>query len=260
MSFLELALPNLVAVAIAMVAVWLVSLALRDASVVDIFWGAGFAMIAALGYVRADGHHARRALVAALTIVWGTRLAVHLLLRNWSRGEDYRYADMRERWGQRFPLVSLFTVFAFQGLVLWTVSLPVQAAQLSRRPDSLTWVDALGVALWTVGFLFEVVGDEQLRRFKTDPSSSGRVMDRGLWRYTRHPNYFGDATLWWGLGVIAVAAGTWWTLVGPAIMTFALLRVSGVAHIEKNLRKTKPEYEEYIRRTSAFFPLPPKKG
>jgi steroid 5-alpha reductase family enzyme len=241
-----------------MVLVWASSVVLRDASIVDIFWGLGFGMIAIVGWALADGVPARRKLVTILTVIWGLRLAVHLLVRNWGGGEDYRYRAMRRRWGERFPVISLVTVFGLQGALMWIVSLPVQAAQAATAPDALTWVDGLGVVLWLVGFSFEVVGDWQLRRFKGDPDNKGRVMDRGLWRYTRHPNYFGDAALWWGLGVIALSARGWWSLAGPLVMTVLLLRVSGVPLLERRMQRTRPDYEEYARRTSAFVPLPPK--
>jgi steroid 5-alpha reductase family enzyme len=260
LSFGELAPITLLAVGALMVVVWIVSLGVRDASIVDIVWGLGFVMIAAVGYVRADGWAGRRGLVAVLTAVWGLRLALHLLARNWGAGEDYRYQAMRRRWGSRFPVISLVTVFALQGVLMWIVSLPVQAAQVASSPDNITAVDVVGVALWIVGFYFEVVGDAQLRRFKADPANKGKVMDGGLWRYTRHPNYFGDATMWWGLGIIAVATGAWWSLVGPVVMTVFLLRVSGVPLLERRMARTRPGYEEYVRRTSAFVPMQPKRG
>lgn len=256
-GFGELAPIALAAVGGLMVTIWLLSLLLRDASIVDIVWGLGFVLIAVVGYVRADGYDVRRALVLVLTAVWGLRLALHLLARNWGAGEDYRYRAMRRRWGPRFPWISLVTVFALQGVLMWIVSVPVQAAQAASTPDSFVWTDALGTVLWVTGFFFEVVGDGQLRRFKADPENKGKVMDRGLWMYTRHPNYFGDAFLWWGLGVIAAGTGAWWSLVGPLVMTVFLMRVSGVPLLERRMARTRPGYEDYARRTSAFVPLPP---
>lgn len=242
-----------------MVAVWLLSLVLRDASIVDIVWGPGFVMIATLGnFLGADTPRAR--LVAALTTLWGLRLAAHLFRRNVGKGEDYRYQAMRRRWGTRFPIASLFTVFALQGVLMWIISLPVQAAQTALTPQELTVTDAVGAALWFIGILFEVTGDEQLWRFKGDPANAGKVMDRGLWRYTRHPNYFGDATLWWGLGIIGAATGAWWSLIGPLVMTVLLLRVSGVPLLERRMKRTRPGYQEYVGRTSGFVPLPPKRA
>ncbi|HYZ92261.1 MAG TPA: DUF1295 domain-containing protein [Actinomycetota bacterium] len=259
MSFGELAPVTAGAVAALMVIVWVVSVAVRDASIVDIVWGLGFVLIAVLGLI--VGTEAPRArLAGALTVIWGVRLAIHLFRRNAGKGEDYRYQAMRRRWGPRFPLISLVTVFLLQGTLMWIVSLPVQAAQSSATPAGLTAADAIGTALWFVGFVFESIGDEQLRRFKADPANQGKVMDHGLWRYTRHPNYFGDATLWWGLGVIGLAAGAWWALIGPLVMTVFLLRVSGVPLLERRMSRTRPGYADYVRRTSAFVPLPPKRS
>jgi steroid 5-alpha reductase family enzyme len=258
-TFGELAPVTALAVGALMVSLWVLSVMLRDASIVDIFWGLGFVTIAIIGLV--GGTQTLRArLVGALTIIWGIRLAMHLLRRNLGTGEDYRYRAMRRRWGTRFPVISLVTVFLLQGVLMWIVSLPVQAAQSATTPTGLTVVDAIGAAVWFIGFVFETIGDEQLRRFKADPDNAGKVMDRGLWRYTRHPNYFGDATLWWGLGIIAVSTQSWWALAGPAVMTVFLLRVSGVPLLERRMSRTRPGYEDYVRSTSAFVPLPRKRG
>ncbi|MGH9841648.1 MAG: DUF1295 domain-containing protein [Blastocatellia bacterium] len=241
-------------IAIALLLLWLLSLKLKDASIVDIFWGLGFVLIAATSYRLTDGFAGRKLLLTALVVVWGGRLAGYLARRNIGKGEDYRYQAMRKRHGERFPIVSLYLVFGFQGVLMWIISLPLQAAQMATQPDRLTLLDWLGVLLWIIGFAFETIGDWQLARFKSDPANKGKVMDRGLWAYTRHPNYFGDAVLWWGYFLIAAATGAWWTVIGPILMTLLLMKVSGVALLEKTLVKTKPEYQDYIRRTSAFFP------
>jgi len=253
-------LVNGAAVAALMVAVWLLSLALRDASIVDIAWGLGFVVVAWVTFAVADGAGARQALLAGLASAWGLRLAAYLARRNLGKGEDFRYRAMRARHGSRFPIVSLYLVFGLQGLLMWTVSLPLQAGQADATPDHLTALDAAGVAAWAVGFAFESIGDRQLARFKADPANAGRVMDRGLWRYTRHPNYFGDFMVWWGLYAIALATGSaWWTVVGPVVMSVLLIRVSGAALLERSLRSRRPGYEAYVRRTSAFFPRPPRR-
>jgi steroid 5-alpha reductase family enzyme len=249
------------AIAALMLAAWVVSLAIRDASIVDIVWGLGFVLVAWVSFAVADGSDARRALVVVLTTLWGVRLAGYLAWRNLGQGEDYRYQAMRRRHGARFGLVSLFLVFGLQGLGMWTVSLPVQAAQVPDTPSGLVALDYVGLALWCAGMFFETVGDLQLARFRSDPSNGGKVMDRGLWRYTRHPNYFGDFCVWWGLGAIALATGeAWWALAGPLVMTVLLMRVSGVPMLERHMRKRRPGYEDYARRTSAFFPRPPRAG
>ncbi len=247
-----------IVIAIALFLLWLLSLKLKDASIVDIFWGLGFAMVAVTTYLATDGFAGRKQLITALTIIWGVRLAWHIGSRNIGKGEDYRYRAMRKKLGARFPLISLFSVFLLQGALMWLISLPLQAAQIPAQPDRLTVWDYAGLLVWIAGFLFEAVGDLQLRRFKSNPANKGKLMDQGLWAFTRHPNYFGDALLWWGFYLIACAAGAWWTVFSPALMTFLLLKVSGVAMLERSLTKTKPEYEAYARRTNAFLPWFPK--
>jgi steroid 5-alpha reductase family enzyme len=247
------------ATAMLMLMVWLLSLVKKDASIVDTFWGLGFVVIAAVCYATTSGYHQRKVLVTSLAAVWGIRLASHIFLRNKDKGEDFRYKAMRARFGSRFPIVSLFTVFGLQGLLMWIISLPIQIAEISREPARLTWLDWAGAAIWFTGFLFESIGDAQLALFKADHGNEGKVMDRGLWRYTRHPNYFGDALLWWGLFVIALSTpGAAWTVISPLLMTGLLMKVSGVALLEKTLTRTKPEYRNYVRRTSAFFPWMPR--
>ena len=242
-----------------MVAMWVLSLALRDASIVDIFWGAGFAVIGVTTFlVTDDGSSPRRALLTGLVCLWGLRLAVYLLWRNAGHGEDPRYLAMRRHWGPRFPIISLVTVFALQGVIMWTVSLPVQLGQLDPG-GPIGWLEGLGVLLFAVGLTFEAVGDWQLARFKANPSSSGQVMDRGLWRYTRHPNYFGDFCVWWGLFLVAASTPYGpWSIVGPIVMSFFLMRVSGVPMLERSIGKRRPGYADYAKRTSAFFPRPPR--
>ena len=262
MSLIEVALLGLGAAAAYVTAIWLLSVALRNASIIDIFWGPGFAVLAAVYALASDdGYLERELLVVALVAVWGLRLGAHILTRNAGHGEDYRYQRMREHHGDAFWWRSLFTVFFLQGVLLWVISAPLLVAIHSEKPNNFLVTDFIGVALWAVGFFFEAVGDRQLVRFKGDPANKGKVMDRGLWRYTRHPNYFGDATLWWGYFIIA--AGTPWgvaTILAPILMTFLLTRVSGAALLERTIKKHRPEYENYERRTSAFIPLPPKKA
>ena len=246
-----------VAIAAYMAAIWALSLPLRDASIADVFWGPGFALAAIVAAVISPPS-ARATLLVVLTSVWGVRLALHIGTR-WrkKKEEDRRYQAMRATWGHRFPWVSLFTVFLLQGALLWVVSLPLQAGAALGAARPLGPIDLAGVLVFGVGLAFEAVGDAQLARFLSDPSSRGRVMETGLWRYTRHPNYFGDALVWWGLGIIGAATGAWWCLLGPALMTFLLVRVSGVSLLEKDIAGRRPEYVAYIRRTSPFLPLPP---
>lgn len=245
----------------AMLVLWAVSLWLRDASIVDVWWGPGIAAIGAVAFMATGGGHPRRVLLATMAALWGLRLGGYLLWRNAGKGEDRRYVAMRRRWGTRFPWVSLATVFALQGVLQWVVALPLQLGQLRPGPASLGVFDALGVALFATGLFFETVGDAQLARFKADPRNAGRVMDRGLWRTTRHPNYFGDFLAWWGIFVVTLATPLWpLAAIGPAVMTFLLLRVSGVALLERSIGRRRPGYAEYARRTNAFFPGPRRSG
>jgi steroid 5-alpha reductase family enzyme len=248
-----------VAVAAVMVVTWAISVAMRDASIVDLVWGAGFAVVSVVAAAVGDGPASRRVLLAVLVCAWGLRLSGYLARRNLGHGEDFRYVAMRRKWGDRFWWVSFFQVFVLQGVLMWTVSLPVQLAAAAERPLGLGPLAFLGVALWAVGVFFEAVGDAQLARFKADPASKGQVMDKGLWRYTRHPNYFGDFCVWWGIFLIAAETGAGrWGVIGPIVMSTLLLRVSGVTLLEKSIGSRRPGYAEYARRTSAFFPRPPR--
>ncbi len=247
------------AVLVLMTLAWLVSLATHDASIVDIVWGLGFVLVAAVAVVVGNGDRSRRLLLAVLVATWGLRLAGYLAWRNLGHGEDYRYRAMRKKWGDRFWWVSFFQVFLLQGVLMWVVSLPVQLAVSPGRPVGLGLLAWVGVAVWLVGMTFEFVGDLQLARFKARPDSEGRVMDQGFWRYTRHPNYFGDFCVWWGLFLVAAETGPGrWGVIGPLVMSFMLLRVSGVAMLEKTITKRRAGYADYIERTNAFFPGPPK--
>ncbi len=241
------------------VVLWVVSLRRHDASIVDTWWGPTFVAIAALGAAFGAGAPARRGLLLALVALWGLRLGLHIHRRNRGQGEDYRYGAMRAHWGERFGAVSLVTVFLLQATLALLIAAPLVAAASAADPSSLGLLDLAGVTLWLVGFLFETVGDAQLARFRRDPANRGKVMDRGLWRFTRHPNYFGDATLWWGYYLVAASAPeARWSAVGPFVMTLLLLQVSGVALLEKGLAASKPGYADYVARTSAFFPWPPR--
>ena len=253
------ALGGLAAVSGLMTAVWLISLPKRDASIIDIFWGPAFAVLAWFYWVAGSAGATRQLLVPILVTIWALRLAIYILWRNRGGGEDYRYAQMRQKYGRAFAPVSLVIVFWLQAVLAWLIGMPLFQVQRAAVPAGLSWLDLLGIALFAIGLFFEAVGDYQLARFKADPANRGKVMDRGLWRYTRHPNYFGDAALWWGLTCFAFATpGSAWVAFSPVLMTFLLLKVSGVALLEKGLGSTKPGYEEYVRRTSAFLPRPPR--
>lgn len=242
-----------------MLALWALSLPLRDVSIVDLGWGLGFVVVAWIAFIVGEGCLGRRLLLAVLVSVWGLRLFGYLFVRKLSeRREDPRYTAIRERYGPRFPLISLGVVFLFQGVLIWVVSLPVQGS--ASQLDRLGALDWAGIAVWGVGIFFEAVGDAQLRRFKVDPANKGRVMDRGLWRYTRHPNYFGDFMVWWGIYLAALSTGgAWWTIIGPVVMSTLLIGVSGKRLLERYMSK-RPGYAHYVARTSGFFPLPPRRS
>ncbi len=252
-----------IAIAVVMFGTWLVSLPLRNASIVDPIWSLGFVVVGWTVFVAArnDVDAVRTGVLLALVTIWGVRLSLHLFIRNVGHGEDYRYQAMRRKHGAKFWLVSLGTVYLFQGILMWIVSLPLQfGIGSSTRVGWWMLALVLGVLVWVIGFGFESIGDAQLRRFKADPDSAGQVMDRGLWRYTRHPNYFGDACVWWGMFLVSLGAGEWaWIgVIGPVVMTTLLRRVSGVTLLEKSLVKRRPGYEDYVRRTSPFVPRPPR--
>ena len=257
MDFSTLLLVNAATIAGCMITLWLVSLWLKDASIVDIFWGFGFVVVAWVSTLCAASPGPLAWLTTLLVTVWGVRLAGYLAWRNLGHGEDKRYAEMREKPGRNFALFSLVVVFGLQGTIMWIVSLPLQI--LPTLEGSFSPLTSLGLLLWAIGLAFEAIGDFQLSRFKSTPDNKGKVLDQGLWHYTRHPNYFGDFVVWWGYYILALSAGgsAWWTAIGPALMTFCLLYFSGVAHLEQRIKNRRPEYADYIRRTSAFFPWPP---
>jgi steroid 5-alpha reductase family enzyme len=243
-----------------MTILWIASLILRNSSIVDIFWGAGFVLAHWIYFaLTPDGFSGRKWLLSILVTIWGLRLSLYILWRNWGKGEDFRYRKWREEAGGEWWWRSFFKVFLLQGFLLWIISAPLLAAQISATPAKLTFLDYVAVALWAIGFFFEAVGDLQMARFKANPANKGKVMDTGLWRYTRHPNYFGEATMWWAYYLVAAAAGGFFTIFSPILMTILLLRVSGVALLEKSLKETKPKYKEYVENTSAFIPWFPRK-
>jgi steroid 5-alpha reductase family enzyme len=226
-------------------------------SIVDSLWSLLF-VLAAVTYaiVAEEALGSRATLVLVLVSVWGIRLAAYITWRNRGHGEDFRYQKIRARNQPGFAFKSLYLVFGLQAVLAWVISLPLLAAIHSDAPFG--WLDFAGVALWGVGFVFEAGGDWQLARFKADPANRGQVLDTGLWRYTRHPNYFGDFCIWWGFFLIALSAGGAWSMVGPILMSVLLLKVSGVALLEKDIGERRPDYRDYVARTNAFFPGPPR--
>ena len=242
-----------------MTVLWVISVFKRDASIVDPWWPILFLMIAA-HCAFSTGWSPGKLLLMGMVGLWSIRLWFHLLSRSWGEPEDARYAGFRKHYGaHRYWRISFLQVFVLQGLLAVLISAPLQLAASAPPSDPVTWLDVLGAIVFAAGFAFESVGDWQLRKFRNDPANHGKVLDEGLWRYTRHPNYFGDALLWWGFWFCALDRPWGWTTAfAPALMTFLLLKVSGVPMMERLLSRTKPGYESYVRATSAFVPRPPK--
>ena len=246
------------AIGLLMLTTWIISVVINDASIVDIIWGFGFVVATGAAYLASpvDSVTDRQLLVMVLVGVWGLRLTIYLAWRNLGKGEDRRYQAMRRKSPDSFWIVSLYKVFALQAILMWVVAVPPVVAMTLDGP--IWWLDWLAVGLWAIGMFFETVGDIQLARFKGRPDSKGKVLDRGLWRYTRHPNYFGDFCVWWGIYLVAAAGGAWWSIFSPLVMSTLLIRYSGVGLLEKTITRRRPEYAEYIERTNAFIPGPPK--
>jgi len=244
------------AIAAVAVVAWLISVVRRDVSIVDSLWSLLF-LLALLVYLAVSGTTGPRGwLVTVMVAAWALRLSVYITVRNHGEPEDRRYQAIRRNNEPYFWFKSLYIVFLLQGFLAWVVCLPALAAVSGQTPPGL--LDFAGLALWLVGMYFEVVSDWQLARFRRGNREAGAVLDTGLWRYTRHPNYFGEALLWWGVYLIALSAGAWWTIFAPLLMTFLLLRVSGVALLEKDIADRRPAYRDYIRRTNAFIPGRPQ--
>jgi steroid 5-alpha reductase family enzyme len=252
---------NLMIVAAMMVCIWLLSLYVKNAAIVDIFWAVGFILIAWMTFFITNGYVVRKLILTGAVTLWGLRLSIHLFLRNFGMPEDRRYAAMRRNRGKQFWWRSLFEIFLLQAVLLWLISLTIQIGQVSAFPDRVGKIEIVGIVVSLIGFAFESVSDYQLSAFKSDPANKGKVMDKGLWRYSRHPNYFGETLVWWGIFLICLSVpGGIGTLISPVLITFLLLKVSGVALTEKTISSRRPGYHEYIRRTSSFVPwLPAKK-
>lgn len=247
--------PYFIALALILViaaASWVASVIKKDVSFVDSLWSLFFLVAAGVFAMQVETLSARGLLVLSLVAIWALRLSVYVTARNWGESEDYRYQAIRANNDPGFAFKSLYIVFGLQGTLAWFIALPLLPAITSGAPLGI--VDVAAVALWVTGFIFEAGGDYQLARFKARAENQGRVLNTGLWRYTRHPNYFGDFCIWWSFYLFAVAAGGWWSIASPLLMSLLLLKVSGVAMLEKTITDRRPEYAGYIRNTNAFFP------
>ena len=234
---------------------WILSVFLKNASIVDIFWGLGFVVVSAFYFFSTPDFYVRKIIAMLLVTIWGLRLSTHILIRNWGKPEDYRYQEFRKKYGEkRYWWFSYFQVFLLQGILMWLISAPLFAINFYTTDNHLNFLDIAGIAIWLIGFTFEAGGDWQLTRFKMNPENKGKLLTSGFWKYTRHPNYFGDASVWWGLALISTAAGSYLPVLSAVLMTWLLLKVSGVSLLEKTLKNTKPGFEEYVQKTNAFFP------
>tara|TARA_R110002126_G_scaffold30602_1_gene99742 strand:- start:365 stop:1138 length:774 start_codon:yes stop_codon:yes gene_type:complete len=239
---------------------WLLSIAIKNVSIVDIFWGFGFVVVNAFYVYNLEEINPRNWLLLTLVSVWGLRLTFYLAIRNIGKGEDYRYQQFRKDYGaERYWWFSYFQVFLLQGGLILLVSLPYLGVHLNASSGDLIWLDYIAILVWIIGFCFEAGGDYQLYQFKKNPENKGNVLNTGYWKYTRHPNYFGDASVWWAYALFSIAAGGYWQIIGAIIMTLLIIKVSGVAMLERTLKNTKPQYKDYIEKTNAFIPWFPKK-
>lgn len=244
-----------------MTSVWIASVFLKNASIVDPFWGLGFVVVSAFYFLQVDEISARSVIIMILVAIWGLRLSIYLFWRNWGKGEDFRYKEFRKNFGElRYWWFSFFQVFLLQGFLLWLISAPLLGAMHFGAGGNINLFDWLAIIVWIVGFMFEAGGDFQLARFKANPINKGKVLNKGFWKYTRHPNYFGDSAVWWGYGLFSIAAGCYLAVLGSILMTALIIKISGVALLERSLKDKKPEYIDYINKTSAFIPWFPKKS
>ena len=259
---LRVALSGLALITALAVLTWLASVVRRDVSLVDRTWSVFIAGAAIVYALRLPAPGDRGLWMLLLVVAWASRLALFITRRNWGHGEDRRYQMIRARNQPNFAFKSLYLVFALQAVLAWIVSAPFFAGMSGSRP--MGWLDAMGIAVAAFGIVFEAIGDAQMAIFKKDPKNKGQVMDRGVWRYTRHPNYFGETCVWWGFWLMALGGAGWggvWSVVSPLLMTVLLLKVSGVSLLEKDIGERRPAYRDYIARTNAFVPgWPRRKG
>lgn len=259
MAFLSTFLVAFVAVFIFFNCLFVAALKLRDNSIVDIGWGIGFILVTVVTLAYSGTLDPRQILVAVLVLIWGLRLAIRIYRRNRGKGEDFRYRKWREDWGEHWRRRAYLFVFVGQGAMMLLITIPIMLVNTYSGPP-LGWLDLVGVAVWCFGFYFEAVGDRQLDVFLRDPANRGKVMDRGLWRYTRHPNYFGEVTQWWGVFLIVLSVQWGWLgVIGPITITTLIVAYSGIPLLEKSMMQN-PAYVEYAQRTSVFFPLPPSRA
>jgi len=260
MSFLNIYLQAFLVILLLMTLLWVLSVLLKNVSIVDLFWGFGFVITTIFYFLKTGGAEPRKIILSAMVFIWGSRLSGYLSWRNIGKGEDFRYKQFRKKYGEsRYWWISFFQTFLLQGILMWLISAPLLGAQFYGKNNPVGVLDFIGIGFWIVGLSFEAGGDLQLANFKADPKNKGKVLDKGFWRYTRHPNYFGDASVWWGYGFICLSAGSYFPVLGSILMTALIIKVSGVVLLEKSLIEMKPDYKEYTEKTSSFLPWFPKK-
>jgi len=235
--------------------IWMLSVYLKNASIVDIFWGLSFVIVSAFYFMVSPDISARKIITMILVVIWGLRLSIYIFWRNIGKPEDYRYQAFRKKYGEkRYWWFSYFQVFLLQGFLVWLISAPLLAINYFAEENPFGVFDVLGILVWLIGFTFEAGGDWQLARFKKNPENKGKLLTNGFWKYTRHPNYFGDAAVWWGFAILSVASGCYLPVLSALLMTWLIVKVSGVSMLEGTLKNTKPGFEDYINKTSAFIP------
>jgi len=239
---------------------WVISIFIKDVSIIDLFWGTGFVIVNAYYMLMSDDMSLRKLILVVLVTIWGLRLSIYLSIRNIGKGEDARYKEFRRNYGEkRYWWFSFFQVFLLQAILMMIVSLPLLGIATGNSSEGLIFIDYIAILFWIIGISFEAGGDYQLYCFKLDKSNKGKVLNTGFWKYTRHPNYFGDTMVWWAYALFSIASGSYWHIIGSVVMTLLIIKVSGVALLEKSLNETKPQYREYIEKTNSFFPWFPKK-
>lgn len=238
---------------------WVISVFIKNVSIVDIFWGFGFVLANATYLYFSGDLYLRKLVLFSLVTIWGLRLTIFLAWRNAGKGEDFRYQEFRRNYGaERYWWFSFFQVFLLQGILILLVSLPLLAVNSKTIDNEFNVIDIIAIVIWFIGFMFEAGGDFQLAKFKNNAENKGKVLRTGFWKYTRHPNYFGDSAVWWAFGLFSISVGAYWHALGSVIMTLIIIKVSGVSLLEKTLKNTKPQYKEYIEQTSSFIPWFPK--
>jgi len=261
MDFFEIFIRGLLPVLSFFALVWVISTFLKNAGIVDIIWGLGYVLVAWFFFLQTGPTTSRGVLILILTTLWGFRLAIYIFGRNFGKDEDFRYQDFRNHYGPgRYWWVSFFQVFMLQGFLVWIISAPILAVMHFTTHNSFNWIDGIALLIWLTGFVFEAGGDWQMARFKAKPENKGKILQTGFWKYTRHPNYFGDAMVWWGFALFSVATKSYLPVLSAVLMTLLLLRVSGISLLEKTMKHKKPGYLQYMKKTSPFIPWFPKKN